>query len=33
MKADWLFKTNRGIAFSVHGVRKEQLKRHLPVVA
>lgn len=33
MKADWLFETNRGIAFAVHGVRKEQLKRHLTVVA
>lgn len=33
MKADWLFATNRGIAFAVHGVRKEQLKRHLPVVS
>lgn len=31
-KADWLFETNRGIAFAAHGVRKETLKRHLNVI-
>lgn len=32
MKADWLFETNRGIAFSVHGVFKNQMKRRLTVI-
>jgi hypothetical protein len=32
MKADWLFSTNRGIAFSVHGVNKNSLKKHLTVI-
>jgi hypothetical protein len=32
MKADWLYKTNRGIAFSVHGVRKNNLKKRLTII-
>lgn len=32
MKADWLYQTNRGIAFSVHGVYKNRLKKHLTVI-
>lgn len=32
MKADWLYETNRGIAFSVHGVYKGILKRKLTVI-
>ncbi len=32
MKADWLYETNRGIAFSVHGVYKGILKRRLTVI-
>lgn len=32
MKADWLHETNRGIAFSVHGVYKGILKRKLTVI-
>jgi hypothetical protein len=32
MKADWLFETNRGIAFSVHGIKKNNIKRRLTVV-
>lgn len=31
-KADWLYETNRGIAFSVHGVYKGILKRKLTVI-
>lgn len=32
MKSDYLLSTNRGIAFSVHGIRKNDLKRHLNVI-
>ena len=32
MKADWLFATNRGIAFAAHGVKTRELKRHLTVI-
>lgn len=32
MKADWLYNTNRGIAFTIHGVKREGLKRHLSVI-
>lgn len=32
MKSDWLYETNRGIAFSAHGIRKVDLKRHLTVL-
>lgn len=31
-KADWLYETNRGIAFAAHGVRKETIKRRLNVI-
>lgn len=31
-KADWLFETNRGIAFAAHGINKNNLKRHLNVI-
>ena len=31
-KADWLFETNRGIAFAAHGVKKNNIKRHLTVI-
>lgn len=32
MKADWLYSTNRGIAFAAHGVRKENIKKRLPLI-
>jgi hypothetical protein len=32
MKADWLYETNRGIAFAAHGVKRNEVKRHLKVV-
>lgn len=32
MKADWLFSTNRGIAFAAHGVQKEKIKKRLNVI-
>jgi len=32
-RADWLFATNKGIAFAVHGIRSADLKRHLAVVS
>jgi len=32
MKADWLFETNRGIAFAAHGIKKNSLKRHLKII-
>lgn len=32
MKADWLFETNRGIAFAAHGVGQKKIKRHLEMV-
>lgn len=32
MKADWLFSSNRGIAFAAHGVRRNNVKRHLTIV-
>lgn len=32
MKADWLFKTNRGIAFEAHGINKNTVKKHLTVI-
>jgi hypothetical protein len=32
MKADWLFETNRGIAFAAHGSMKNSLKRRLNVI-
>ena len=31
-KADWLYETNRGIAFQAHGVYKDQMKRRLNVI-
>jgi hypothetical protein len=32
-RADWLYKTNRGIAFAAHGVRKNEIKkRYLTIV-
>jgi len=32
-RADWLFATNKGIAFAVHGIRSAALKRHLTVIS
>jgi hypothetical protein len=32
MRGDWLFVTNRGISFAAHGIRKNDLKRHLKMV-
>jgi hypothetical protein len=32
MKANWLYETNRGIAFAVHGIYKNKLKKHLTVL-
>ena len=32
MRADWLFKTNRAIAFAAHGVKRNELKKHLKVI-
>lgn len=32
MKADWLFETNRGIAFAAHGVKKNEIKKRLTVI-
>jgi hypothetical protein len=32
-RADWLFATNKGIAFAVHGIRSADLKRHLAVIS
>jgi hypothetical protein len=32
MKADWLYETNRGIAFAAHGIKKNDLKRRLTVL-
>lgn len=31
-RADWLYETNRGIAFQAHGVYKDQMKRRLNVI-
>ena len=32
MRSDWLYDTNRAIAFSAHGIRKKDLKRRLKVI-
>ena len=32
MRSDWLLETNRGILFAAHGLRKNDLKRHLNVI-
>lgn len=32
MKADWLFETNRGIAFSAHGAGQKKIKRKLTLI-
>jgi hypothetical protein len=32
MKSEWLYRTNRGISFAAHGIRKTELKRHLKMV-
>ena len=32
MKADWLYQSNRGIAFAAHGVKRNDIKRHLKVL-
>lgn len=32
MKAEWLFSTNRGIAFAAHGVQKDKVKKRLTVI-
>ena len=31
-RSEWLFETNRGIAFAAHGVKAKELKRHLTVI-
>lgn len=31
-KADWLYSTNRGIAFAAHGVKQNEIKKHLKVI-
>lgn len=31
-RSDWLYETNRGIAFAAHGVKQKELKRHLTVI-
>ena len=32
MRSDWLYETNRGIAFAAHGAKKGEIKRRLPVL-
>lgn len=32
MRADWLLSENKGISFAAHGVRRNELKRHLTLV-
>lgn len=32
MKADWLYATNKGIAFAAHGVSKNKIKKYLTVI-
>jgi len=32
MKSNWLFETNRGVAFAAHGVKKNIMKKHLKVL-
>lgn len=32
MKADWLYKTNRGITFAAHGIKQNLIKRKLNVI-
>jgi hypothetical protein len=32
MRANWLYETNRGIAFAAHGVNKNIIKKHLKVI-
>ena len=32
MKSDWLYETNRGIAFAAHGVARNKIKRRLNII-